>query len=74
MQTTLQDVSHPHSSFSSSSNQFFKCVDVSPDCREFSDLVLVRSTLSLSVCGSVQSLNSLHTKQPKTYESLSDIR
>lgn len=76
MQTTLQDVSRPHSSFSSSSNQSSKCVNISPDCRDFLVLgrVLGRSTHSSLVCGSVQSLNSLHTKQPKTYESLADIR
>lgn len=74
MQTTLQDVSYPHSSLSSSSNQSSKCVEKIPDCTEFSDSVLGRSTLSSSVCGSVQSLNNLHTKQSKIYESFGDIR
>lgn len=61
MQSTLQDstlVSRPPSTSSTCSNS------------EFSDSMISRTpSRSPSVCSSVQSL-----KQPKIYESLSDIR
>ncbi|XP_025420192.1 uncharacterized protein LOC112690393 [Sipha flava] len=65
-------VSRPRSSISTSSCQSSnsKSVDVGSECSasEFSDSVLSVSTPSLSVCSS-QSL-----KQPKIYDSFSDIR
>ncbi|XP_060855185.1 zinc finger BED domain-containing protein 4-like [Metopolophium dirhodum] len=63
MQSTLQDstlVSRPHSSMTSTCSN--------SDYSEFSDSMISR-TRTPSVCSSVQSL-----KQPKIYESLSDIR
>lgn len=67
MQPTLQNISPPRSSISTSSWQSSKGVEVDVGS-EFSDSVLSISTPSPSACGS-QSL-----KRPKMYESFSDIR